>query len=166
MGPAEGFFFLIFFFFIITIIFWSCGWLRAVTPKSGWAGRFSLCSSPPLGSRPTAETHHGSSSWRGDCTTPWEMLSLLPSQMHLLQNKYHYGVSLRSLREEKTLQEKFSEPIFEVTLFSSLLWWWLNFTFSNKYNFVVYIHISVCISMHIHVSKRKRRGWLLTFQWA
>lgn len=52
---------------------------------------------------------------------PWEMLSLLPSQMHLLQNKYNYGVSLRSLKEEKTLQEKFSEPIFEMMLFSSLL---------------------------------------------
>lgn len=37
--------------------------------------------------------------------------------MHLLQNKYHYGagggVSLGSLR---TLQEKFSEPLFAVTV--------------------------------------------------
>lgn len=137
MGPAEGFFFFNF------ILFFELG-ASPCAPHASWQPRLTTEAALGVGIAPL----------HGRCCH-----CFLPKCIYYRINTIT-GSSLRSLKEEKTLQEKFSEPIFEMTLFSSLLWWWLNFTFFNKYNFVVYIHISVCIYMHIHVPNRKRRGWL------
>lgn len=163
MGPAEGIFF---FLFLLSLFF------DRVADSELW-----LQSLAELGASPRAP-HRLSAAARQRRLTMEAALDVGIAPLHgrcchcFLPKCIYYRINTITgslwevWKKRKPCRRNSPSQSLKLMLFSSLLWWWLNFTFSNKYNFVVYIHISVCIYMHIHVPKRKRRGWLLTFQWA